>query len=86
MWDGVYAHGMRDHASCELLFMARQLATSLHIFTKKQHAWVEGNDLHAHVKKLFTVNTYYQLKKPVDKRISPPFRLCLLIILGLHYT
>ena len=74
--------GVRDRASWELLFMVWQLATSLHIFTQKHDAWVYGNDsrwndLHAHVTKLFKVNTYYQLKKPVDKHISLPLRLCL---------
>ena len=39
------------------------------LLTNKHHAWVSGNGWHADGVKLFAVNTYYQLKERIDKRI-----------------
>ena len=63
--------------------MLQQLTALLHIITDYHHGWVSGNGLHAQGVKLFAVNTYYQLKRPVGKHVSAPLRPGLLIILML---
>ena len=80
----LYLSNTGEAGQCKLwaVVMERQLTALLHIFTYPQHAWVSVNGLHAHGVKLLAVDIYNQLNKPVDKHITLPLRLCILIILS----
>ena len=74
-----------DARRCKLLavIMIRQMTALLHIFTDQHHVRVLQDWLACAWSK--AVCCQYILsaeKKPVDKRICPPLRLRLLIILG----